>query len=178
MKPTRRNFIKTVAVGILGDSIISGLSLPSLARTEKYDGGIEIQKGFKALDIETQKGMEALAETLVPGSKELGIRQIFMEYIAKKPGEAGFFDAGFWNLDAISHNKFEKPFYALESKEEKDAVINHIRLRNRVFFKRFRDTVINFYYSHPEVWKRLSYNGPPQPRGFMDYTSPPKVAGG
>jgi hypothetical protein len=37
--------------------------------------------------------------------------------------------------------------------------------------------VIKFYYSNPSVWKRLSYNGPPQPRGFMDYYLPPQKEG-
>ena len=26
----------------------------------------------------------------------------------------------------------------------------------------------------PKVWKKLSYNGPPQTKVFMDYSEPPK----
>jgi hypothetical protein len=44
-----------------------------------------------------------------------------------------------------------------------------------MFFGRFRRKIIELYYSNPDVWKMLSYNGPPQPRGFMDYSLPPKV---
>jgi hypothetical protein len=173
MKPTRRSFIKTLAVGILGNGLISGLPLEALSKTE--ENGIEIQKGFKVFNLETQKSMEALAETLVPGAKEIGIRSIFMDYISKDPGLAGFLDAGFWNLDTISKTKFKKPFYQLTKKEEKKAVIDHVSVRNRMFFTKFRETVIKLYYSNPAVWKKLSYSGPPQPRGFMDYFLPPKV---
>jgi len=175
MKPTRRSFIKTLAVGILGSGAIS-LPIDLFAKTNEYEDGIEIEKGFKVFNSETQKSMEALAETLLPGSKELGIKNMLMNYMARNPGPAGFFDAGFWNLDTISKTRFKKPFYKLTEKEEKKEVIDHISSHNRRFFRGFRNIIIEFYYSHPEVWKRLSYSGPPQPRGFMDYSLPPKVA--
>ena len=178
MNPSRRNFIKTIAVGMLGKGLISSFPFQAFGETEKFEDGFEIQKGFKVFNRETQKSMEALADTLVPGAKKLGIKQIFMDNISKDPGAAGFFDAGFWNLDTISKTKFKKPFYALEKKEQKEEVINHVSIKNRTFFKQFRETIINLYYTHPEVWKKLSYNGPPQPRGFMDYASPPEMSGG
>lgn len=176
MKPTRRNFIKTIAVGILGNSIAQAFPLSAFANSGKYDEGIEIQKGFKVFNAETQKSMEALAETLLPGAKEIGIKDIFMNYVATNPGAAGFFDAGFWNLDTISKTQFKKAFYKLTSKEEKKAVIDHVSVRNRSFFLGFRKIITEFYYTHPDVWKRLSYTGPPQPKGFMDYHLPPKKA--
>lgn len=178
MKPnSRRDFFKTIAVGVIGNSIFSGLPLSAFAGTGTNSNGIEVQEGFKVLNAETQKSLEALAEAIITGSKQLGIKQLFMDYISKDLGAAGFFDAGLWNLDALSKSKFKKPFYALEEKEDKKEIIEHIRSRNALFFKEFQKTVISLYYSNPEVWKRLSYNGPPQPRGFMDYTSPPKTSG-
>lgn len=176
MKPTRRSFLKTIAAGVIGNSMIARLPLGAFAKTEQYDDGIEIEKGFKVFNSESQKSLEALADTLVPGARKLGIRQTFMDYISKDPGLAGFFDAGIWNLDAVSENKFKKRFYALAKKEDKMAVVEHVTVRNRLFFKQFRQWVVNFYYSHPQVWKRLSYNGPPQPKGFMDYYLPPQKA--
>ncbi len=175
MNPTRRNFIKTVAFGILGSELI--LRLPPKAIGKVEDNGIEIQKGYKIFSSETQKSMEALADTLVPGAKDMGIRAIFMNYVSANPGMGAFFDAGFWNLDTVSKAKFKKPFYKLEKKEDKKAIIDHVSVANRVFFHRFREMVIKFYYSNPSVWKRLSYNGPPQPRGFMDYYLPPQKVG-
>jgi len=174
MRPTRRSFIKTVAVGILGNSLISSLTLKVFAKA-KDDNGIEIEEGFKVFNQETQQNMEALAETLVPGSKKIGIKQIFIDYISREPGDAGFFDAGLWHLDTISKSKFKKPYYKLTSEREQKSVIKHVSAHNSMFFGRFRRKIIELYYSNPAVWKRLSYNGPPQPRGFMDYSLPPKV---
>lgn len=174
MRPTRRSFIKTLAVGILGNGIISSLPLKVFAKT-KDDNGIEIEEGFKVFNQETQLNMEALAETLVPGSKKIGIKQIFIDYISREPGDAGFFDAGLWNLDTISKSKFKKPYYKLTSEREQKSVINHVSAHNSMFFGRFRRKIIELYYSNPAVWKMLPYNGPPQPRGFMDYSLPPKV---
>lgn len=174
MKPTRRNFIKTIAAGILGGSVLQSLSVDIFANTGKYEQGIEIQKGFKVFNAETQKSMEALADTLVPGAKEIGIKDIFMNYAAADHGAAGFFDAGFWNLDTISKQQYKKAFYKLTDKKEKKAVIDHISVKNRSFFLSFRKVIAEFYYTHPETWKRLSYSGPPQPNGFLDYHLPPK----
>ena len=174
MRPTRRSFIKTVAVGILGNGLISSLTLKVFAKA-KDDNGIEIEEGFKVFNQETQQNMEALAETLVPGSKKIGIKQIFINYISREPGQAGFFDAGLWNLDTISKTKFHKPYYKLTNMKQQKKVIDHISGANSMFFRRFRRKIIELYYSNPAVWKRLSYSGPPQPRGFMDYSLPPKV---
>lgn len=177
MKPTRRDFIKTLTLGVLGAEVISVFPEGLYAKVDKdeFVDGIEIQPGFRVLTQETQKSMEALAEALLPGSKEIGIRDILMERISKDLGLAGFLDAGFWNLDTISKTKFKKPFYELQRKEEREAVIKHVSIRNNMFFKKFREMVIKTYYSHPAVWKKLSYSGPPQPKGFMDYSFPPKV---
>ncbi|MCI0454999.1 MAG: gluconate 2-dehydrogenase subunit 3 family protein [Candidatus Dadabacteria bacterium] len=175
MKPTRRGFIKTIAVGILGNTLISSLPLNVFAESKNKDGSFEIQHGFRVFDVETQLNMEALADTLVPGSKKIGIKQIFLEYMKENPGLAGFYDAGFWNLDSISRKMTQKPYHELSAREERYQVIDHVRVRNRAFFEGFRKTIVLLYYSSPAVWKKLSYNGPPQPRGFMDYSLPPKV---
>ena len=174
MRPTRRSFIKTVAVGILGNSLISSIPIKLFAKT-KDDNGIEIEEGFKVFNQETQLNMEALAETLVPGSKKIGIKKIFIDYISREPGLAGFFDAGLWNLGTVSKTMFHKPYYKLTKMKQQKKVIDHISGANSSFFSLFRKKVIELYYSNPAVWKGLSYNGPPQPRGFMDYSLPPKV---
>ena len=177
MKSTsRRSFLKTITLGFAGTTIAGSLPVSLLADTSnKYKDGIEFQKGFKLFDEHTQKNLTALAETIVPGSNQIDITTIFLNYMSKNEGEAAFYDAGIWNMDAIATNKFFKPFYELTTMEEKKQVIDHISARNRLFYTKFRALIIKFYYSHPQVWKKLSYNGPPQPRGFIDYTQPPKA---
>ena len=174
MKPNRRDFLRTLVFGILGKGFISSLSPKVYADLKDYGKGIEIEKGYILFNLETQKSMEALADTLLPGAKEVGIRKMFMDYASKNHGIAGYLDSGFWNLDTIAKQRYKKPYYQLETKEQKDAVLKHVYARNRRFINIFRNTVIRLHYSNPEAWKKLSYNGPPQPRGFMDYTLPPK----
>ena len=169
---SRRKFLKTIAAGYIGGNVLS--AIPASAATGKFDKGIEIEKGYVVFSPDTQKIMEALAEALVPGSKEINIKAKVMEYVNKDRGAATFFDAGLWNINSISTSQYKKPFYELTKKEEIDKLIKHIRVRNSVFFKQFRYLIIRLYYSDAQVWKKLSYNGPPQPRGFMDYSEPPK----
>ncbi len=177
MNNSRRKFIKTLAMGVIGGEIITGLPQTVSANKDPYSDGFEIQKGFKVFNEVTQKNMVKLAEALVPGSEKIGIKEKVMELVRNDKGAASFLDAGFWNIDAISRAKFDKPFYSLENKEEIESLIKHISARNRRFFQQFKVIVIKFYYSDPAVWKKLSYNGPPQPKGFLDYSETTKKAG-
>jgi hypothetical protein len=48
----------------------------------------------------------------------------------------------------------------------------------RAFFSGTRALAFDEYYARPESWPSLGYLGPPQPRGFMDYAEPTRVASG
>jgi hypothetical protein len=171
---SRRKFIKTIAIGMIGGHIATYLPTSALAKKDISKGGFEIQKGYVVFNETTQKNMLKLAVVLFPGSDEIGIQEKIMNLVRNDHGVAGFLDAGLWNMDAISRNKYKKPFYQLENKNHIDAILKHISVRNRLFFNNFRYIVIKIYYSDPSVWKKLSYEGPPQPKGFMDYTEGPK----
>jgi len=172
MIDSRRKFLKTLAVGIIGGEVISALPVTSFAKN--FDKGIEIQKGYIVFNENTQKVMEALAEALVPGSREINIRDRVMHYVDRDRGAATFFDAGLWNIDSISKKRYKKHFYNLKDKKDIDTVINHVKIKNAIFFNQFRYLIIRLYYSDPKVWNKLSYNGPPQTKGFLDYSEPPK----
>ena len=177
LNTTRRNFIKTVTAGVIGSTLIS-FDTKELFAKPKVDiyNGIKIQEGFYVINKETQKTVAALADTFLPGSNDLKLIDVFMNYFSKKEnhGLASFFDAAFWNLDTISHSKFKIPYYQLTEKQQKDEVINHVKARNRIFITRFERLTKQFYYTHPETLKKLKYDGPPQPKGFMNYTQAPK----
>ena len=98
-----------------------------------------------------------------------------MDYVNRNRGAATFFDAGLWNIDSISRSKYKKPFYELTNKEEIAKLVNHISVRNKSFFAQFRYLTIRLFYSDPGVWKSLSYDGPPQTKGFMNYSEPPET---
>lgn len=172
MMDSRRKFLKTLAIGFIGGKVIS--SLPGSAFATNLEKGIEIQKGYIVFNENTQKVMQALAEALVPGSKEINIKSKVMDYVNKDRGAATFFDAGLWNIDSISRSKYKKPFYDLTDKEEINTTMKYVRAKNATFFNQFRYLIIRIYYSDAAVWKKLSYNGPPQTKGFMDYAEPPK----
>jgi len=172
MIESRRKFLKTIAVGFIGGNVVASFPLSGLAAN--FDKGIEIQKGYIAFNPDTQKVMAALAEALVPGSKKIDMKGKVMDYVNRDRGAATFFDAGMWNLDSLARSQFDKPFFELTEKKEIDKLIKHIRVRNPIFFNQFRQLVIRLYYSDAQVWKNLSYNGPPQTKGFMDYAEPPK----
>lgn len=176
MIDSRRNFLKTLAVGIIGGELVSALPITSFAKN--FDKGIEIQKGYIVFNENTQKVMEALAEALVPGSREINIKEKVMSYVDKDRGAATFLDAGLWNIDSASNSKYKKHFYDLKDKNDIVTLINHIELNNATFFNQFRYLIIRLYYSDPKVWKQLAYDGPPQTRGFMDYSEPPKQVNG
>jgi hypothetical protein len=176
MKSSRRKFLKKVAAGVIGGEIISGAAPAIFAKTEPYAEGFEVQKGFVVFNETTQKNMMKLADIIIPGCGELGMKDKLMRYLYSSKGTASFFDAGFWNLDAVSRKHLSAPFYELEKKRDIDLIIKRTKTVNRGFFESFRKIVVQFYYSDPKVWKKLSYDGPPQPRGFMDYTEAPKKA--
>jgi hypothetical protein len=97
-----------------------------------------------------------------------------MNYVNRDRAAATIFDAGMWNIDSLSRSKYKKPFYNLKDKKNIDALLKYVKGKNPVFFNQFRYRIVRLYYSDPTVWKKLSYNGPPQTKGFMDYSKPPK----
>ena len=169
---SRRIFLKTLIVGIIGSEVISAVPISSFAKN--FDKGIEIQKGYIVFNEDTQKVMLALAEALVPGSKEINIKDKVMEYVNKNRGVATFFDAGLWNINSLSIARYKKPFFNLKNEKDINDLLIHIKTKNAQFFNNFRSLIIRFYYSDSLVWKKLSYHGPPQTKGFMDYSEPPK----
>ncbi len=175
MKSTRRKFLGTIAAGVIAGEIVSGSPASVFAKTEPYASGFEVQKGFKVFNETTQKNMMKLAEVIIPGCGKHGMKDKLMGYLYRSRGTASFFDAGFWNVDAVCRKKFDVPFYSLENKKNTETIVKYISINNRGFFTSFKKLVVQFYYTDPNIWKTLSYDGPPQPRGFMDYSEPPKL---
>jgi len=174
MIDSRRKFLKTLAVGIIGGEVLS--ALPATVFAKNFDQGIEIQKGYIVFNQDTQKVMEALAEALIPGSREINIKDKVMNYVNRARGPAAFFDAGLWNINALSISKYKKPFYSLTNKEDINTLLKYVKAKNAPFFNQFRNLVFRLYYTDPLAWEKLSYSGPPQTKGFMDYSEAPKLA--
>lgn len=174
MGSSRRKFIKTLSAGVVGSGLLTALPRDIFAASQKFDDGIELKKGYVVLNGDTQKVMSALADALVPGSQAKGIQNKIMNYCNRDRAAASFLDAGLWNVNSLSQAKFKKPFYELDKPEDIKTLVNHIRARNNIFYKQFRLLVIKLHYTDPDVWETLNYNGPPQPKGFMNYADKPK----
>ncbi|HVY55815.1 MAG TPA: gluconate 2-dehydrogenase subunit 3 family protein [Thermodesulfobacteriota bacterium] len=173
---SRRKFLKTLAAGVIGGDVI--LSAAPLVQAKDNSGttGFEIHKGFEVFDETTQKNMMKLADAIIPGCESIGMKDKLLQFVKASKGAAGFLDAGLWNVEAVCKTKFKVSFYELKNESDVDLLIKHIRSRNRPFFQSFKKLVIQFYYSDPTVWKKLAYDGPPQPRGFMNYTEMPETS--
>jgi len=124
------------------------------------------------------KNMDALTEAIMPGTAEMGIHNKVRETVLKVPETAKICIAGLEAMEKYSLEKYGKSFHLLGN-TERDIILKWIaempedKLQG-FFFKKFRETVLALYYTSPEVWKILRYNGPPQPKGFMDYHLPPE----
>ena len=146
-------------------------------------GGLGLSSFFPApsfasfSDESTLKTMEALTEAIMPGVKSFNINEKIITYLNSRYHTARLFTAGLKAIEKYSEKKYGKSFYSLQS-EEKDAVLKWmsslpVERWERTFFIDYRQVVLERYYTSPEAWKTLNYNGPPQPKGFMDYHLPP-----
>lgn len=77
--------------------------------------------------------------------------------------------AGYFNADsfAMLNEQNREHIVKIASEGERDSL-------HGIFFERMRLDAFFCYYGIVESWKGLGYEGPPQPKGFPDYTLPPK----
>lgn len=80
-------------------------------------------------------------------------------------------------LDLTAHQNHFDDFSALPENLRVSVVTTAERSDSnsveRQFFEHVRRHAFRFYYAHAEAWEYLNYDGPPQPRGFIEYTQPP-----
>ena len=91
--------------------------------------------------------MVALAEAIVPGAKDINIRSKFLEYAKNNKGQAAFFDAGLWNLNALSKAKFQTDFYNLNDKKKIKELVNYIIGNNSEFYYYSKNIVHGLLHS-------------------------------
>ena len=159
MKITRRWFLKTLAA--LGLSAV----LPGASSAAPSESVLFMN-------------MDALTDAIMPGAEGLGIHRKVRESVSKRAETARICAAGLEAIEKYSMNRYGKSFHALNS-PEKETVLRWmdempVKKLEGFFFRKFRMMVLALYYTSPEAWKTLRYNGPPQPNGFMDYHLPPE----
>ena len=128
------------------------------------------------------KTLAAYLDTLIPRDQtpsavDLGGLDHLMALSRKNKRWRLLIQLGAAWLDANAKQHFDRLFAELDT-TARDQVIEHASQGKRstleyAFFSRTKDIVFRHYYSQAAVWPSLGYDGPPQPRGFLDYASPP-----
>lgn len=80
-------------------------------------------------------------------------------------------------LDTQAKERGAEDFAAL-AQPDRDAIVSAAEMSPaqslpRAFFEQTRSLAFFHYYARPETWPGMAYAGPPQPRGFLDFTQPP-----
>lgn len=140
------------------------------------------EASLKRAQQKLESTLSAYLETLIPrdatsSALELGglgnlLRETEADRQLKKLVSLGCI----W-LDIHSRKKHGRTFAELESAAREQVVArmagaNERRIEQR-FFQKTRKIAFRHYYSQPGVWSSLGYAGPPQPRGFPDFTRAP-----
>jgi len=119
-----------------------------------------------------------LPEDESPSASQLGVDAQILDEASEHPNVKGLLDTGSAWLDLQARRKRAQAFHQLDEQGKIDIV----KLAEsqpqpsliRVYFRFVQDRAFKYYYSHPDSWASLGYDGPPQPRGFMDYDQPPR----
>lgn len=162
MSFTRRAFIKLLSLGLL-------LRYPPV-----------VFAGPGRQDHE--KILTAFLDTLMPADEtpaasELRIDQTLLQ---KSDGDRQYrrlLRHGCNWLEKTARQQYRAGFAALSEQQRVRIVelMEQARSRSiaRVFFNRVRTDLFEHYYSHPDSWKGLGIDRPPQPEGYPDYDKAP-----
>ena len=169
MRPSRRR--------ILGLALAAGL----LTRAR----GLLAAAAGRRTDDSHLRALAPYLDTLLPADRwspsatGLAIDDRFKEKAARDPGYRRLLVHGCRMLDRVARRLGGSDFAALpESKRE--ALVAFLEVTPpesapRRFFETTRRDAFLHYYTRPESWAGLGYDGPPQPAGFPDHEAPPKA---
>jgi hypothetical protein len=173
MSLSRRHFLFwSFAAGMLGQS--RRLLAAPVSPTSPY---------LQRLDTAQSRCLHIWIDTLLPADEaspaasELGVTS---QVTVKALGNTNYLkliQAGCRWLDQQARNSGGEAFATLDvdDRERVARLAEQATAKSmpRMFFEHTRQDAFHFYYAQPETWVMLDYPGPPQPRGFMDYSKPP-----
>jgi len=112
-----------------------------------------------------------------PSATQLGVTEHLIAEAANDSGYQRLISKGCTWLDAQAQQQGAAHFAAL-SEAQRERIVSLAAageggLLAVMFFDRIRESAFSHYYAHPQSWRALDYDGPPQPRGFMNYTQAP-----
>jgi hypothetical protein len=113
-----------------------------------------------------------------PGAVDLGVHQRVIGELDVDRTRAKASAEALLGLDRDARARHGADFLALDEAPQEDLLLSLAAAPRSTpagrFVRLLRHDTMRFYYAHPEVWPSLGFDGPPQPRGFLDYTEPPR----
>ncbi|NOX08910.1 MAG: gluconate 2-dehydrogenase subunit 3 family protein [Gammaproteobacteria bacterium] len=119
-----------------------------------------------------------LPEDETPSASQLGIDEEILTRVANHPNYTRLLHGGLAWLDKMAYAQYNRRGFTLLTQAQREAIVRMAEATKmpsaqRLFFEQIRKDSFLFYYSHPQSWSNLGFNGPPQPAGFIDYTQAP-----
>jgi hypothetical protein len=175
MSLSRRHFLVwSFTAGLLGKSqrLLAALVSPATSFKPPLDSG-----HLRCLKAWVDTLLPADADS--PGAGELEVHSSIADKATSNPKHLKLVRAGCRWLDQQARGHAKAVFAELDE-QAREALVRQAensapKSLPRVFFQYTREDAFRFYYARPESWAMLDYPGPPQPRGFPDYTQPPRV---
>lgn len=114
-----------------------------------------------------------------PGALDLGVHQRVIDKLEGDRTLAKVYAEALLDLDRESRAKHGADFLKLDAAQQEGLLQSRsdapLSTLGGYFFALLRGDTMRFYYARPEVWPSLGFDGPPQPRGFLDYSEPPRT---
>jgi hypothetical protein len=112
-----------------------------------------------------------------PGATAFGVAEALIAQARTETGALAFLEAGCRWLDSEAQRRGAANFAALDE-PARDAIAHATAFAaagtaQRQFFDLTWRSATAYYYAHPEAWRSLDYDGPPQPRGFPNADQKP-----
>ncbi len=119
-----------------------------------------------------------LPEYLGPGGSQVGVTQKLMDVASNDADFARLLGTGCRWLDRAAQDLHTSGFASAPA-VIREAIVSSAEqgsadAEERQFFEYVKRHAFRHYYTDPRAWRYLSFNGPPQPLGFVDYARPPR----